>query len=75
MSEQEKNGLSLHDMVFKMYEIIVIGQNNNPPLPEQVRNNTKEINYLKKKPAKWFNIAIGLACILNTGAVIYSIFK
>ena len=46
MSEH-KNGISIDDMVFAMYTILVTGTDEKPALPEQVRSNTTNIKYLK----------------------------
>jgi len=61
-------------MIAHMYEILVLGSGeDDPPLPEQVRNNKKEINYLKNKlqnmPKNWrswltFGLTVGTFIVL-----------
>lgn len=55
------NGLSSHDMILQMYEILVTGKGENPPLPEQVRTNATNIKYLKS--SRIFKVILSIIAI------------
>ena len=62
------------EMIKQMFKILVLGGNGDkPPLPEQVRNNKTEIGYIKNKlknmPKNWrswltFGLTIGMFILL-----------
>ena len=56
--------MTQHQMIESMYKILITG-NGQPPLPEQVRTNTKDIDTIKnEKLGKWLiRIFVGLNAV------------
>jgi len=66
------------EMVEQMYTIIVTG-NGAEPLPEQVRNNRKDIGYLKDKlknmPKNWRSWLSFIITVLTFSILLINYFK